>query len=557
MNPEAEWVSSIALPGAMDHGNGWVTFSIYAPGKRSVHLQAGFNGWEWRQHPLTERAPGYWVTARQLEPGVHAYRFVLDEVTVVCDPYAQSIRPADDPAEPPHARVHVGRPIYRWRHAHVQRPSLTGELIVYEMHIGDFSPEGTFGGVTDRLDYLEELGVNAIEFMPWYEAAPHDYWGYEPAFYFAPRAAYGTAEELMAMVDEAHGRGMVVILDIVLAHTAHEHPFNRMYPYEQSPWYGRSTGEPNQFGLPVIDYSKPPANGFVRDVLAYWMGVFRVDGFRFDYIAGIGSDDQGRGLPYLMHVAREIRPQAFFIGECLPENPGLVNPSGLSAVWHTRSRLALQALLLEGETTPYDWNRFADAVRAFDPATQDYARAEFMVNYVESHDDPRLFTSLRAAGFDPATAARKCMLAASILMTIPGEPMVFHGQEWGEDAPTERRLNRIDWARAASELHEPVLVHTRRMCRLRRARPSLRGPHYAVAVLDEGRRILAFHRRQGQADQAVVAVNFSGERHELAIPFPQPGPWHEAFSEEIVHVRQDVRRTLEPYSATVFLSGVS
>jgi len=156
MNPEAEWVASIALPGAMDHGNGWVTFSIYAPGKRSVHLQAGFNGWEWPQDPLTERAPGYWVTARQLESGVHAYRFVLDEEIVVCDPYAQSIRPADDPAEPPHARVHVGRPIYRWRHAHVQRPSLTGDLIVYELHIGDpgrahgVSRAGVGGGCADR-----------------------------------------------------------------------------------------------------------------------------------------------------------------------------------------------------------------------------------------------------------------------------------------------------------------------------------------------------------------------------------------------------------------------
>jgi 1,4-alpha-glucan branching enzyme len=350
---------------------------------------------------------------------------------------------------------------------------------------------------------------------------------------------------------------MAVILDIVLAHTAHEHPFNRMYPYEQSPWYGRGTGEPNQFGLPVIDYAKPPANGFVRDVLAYWMGVFRVDGFRFDYLSGIGSDDQGRGLPYLMNVAREIRPDAFFIGECLPENPGLVNPSGLSAVWHTRCRLALQSLLLEGETRPYAWDRFSEAVGAFDPGTQDYRSSEFMVNYVESHDDPRLFAALRAAGFDPATAARKCMLAAAVLLTVPGEPMLFHGQEWGEDAATERRRNPIDWGKAGRSPHADILEHTRRLGRLRRTRPSLRGPHYAVALLDDARRLLVFHRRRGQADQAVVALNFSGERHELAVAFPQPGPWHDALTLEIVQVRQEVRRALEPYSAAIYLSGVS
>ena len=92
---------------------------------------------------------------------------------------------------------------------------------------------------------------------------------------------------------------------------------------------------------------------------------------------------------------------------------------------------------------------------------------------------------------------------------------------------------------------------------MRRTRPSLRGPHYAAALLDDARRLLVFHRRRGQADQAVVALNFSGERHELAVPFPQPGPWHDALTLEIVHVRQEVPRVLEPYSGAIYLSGVS
>ncbi len=194
---------------------------------------------------------------------------------------------------------------------------------------------------------------------------------------------------------------------------------------------------------------------------------------------------------------------------------------------------------------------------AFDPSTQDYRSADFMVNYVESHDDPRLFTALRGAGFDASTAARKCSLAAAVLMTVPGEPMLFHGQEWGEDAATERRRNPIDWGKAGQAPHADILELTRRLGRLRRARPSLRGPHYTVALRDDGRRVLVFHRRRGQADQAVVALNFSGERHELAVPFPQPGPWHDALTGEIVHVRHDVPRTLEPYSAAIYLSGVS
>jgi 1,4-alpha-glucan branching enzyme len=84
---------------------------------------------------------------------------------------------------------------------------------------------------------------------------------------------------------------MAIILDIVLAHTANSHPFAQMYPHEESPWYGPGLGEQNQFGFPSLDYTKEATQTFTRDVQNYWLQVFHIDGLRYDYIHGIGSQD--------------------------------------------------------------------------------------------------------------------------------------------------------------------------------------------------------------------------------------------------------------------------
>lgn len=252
--------------------------------------------------------------------------------------------------------VRVGEASYSWEHDDWLRHRLR-DLIIYEMHFGDFTAEGTFASATEKLGHLADLGISAIELMPVYEAAPDDYWGYEPTFLLAPRRSYGSPDDLRRFVDAAHAQHMAVILDMVLAHTGHEHPFNRMYPYEHSPWYGSGLGEDNQYGLPTFNYLKEPTNFFVRDV--------------------------------------------------------------------------------------------------------------------ESHDDQRLQQVLQEAGFDDATILKKSMLAATILMTIPGEPMLYQGQEWGEASPARTEKNTINWQTAQTEPGEALLAHHQRMTRIRRSRSSM------------------------------------------------------------------------------------
>ncbi len=547
---------SRALPGAQDHGRGIVTFALYAPGKRCVHLVGSFNDWDASADAMEDRGGGFWVTHKQLPRGKCQYQFILDDGLVICDPYAQEIERLAGPDAPPRAVIDVSRPIYQWQHDGWQRPQLR-DLIIQEVHVGDFTPQGTLGGVHSRLDYLREMGINAIEFMPLYECSTNDYWGYEPAYFLALRRSFGMFEDLLTLVDEAHARGIAVILDLVLAHTGRQHPFHAMYPYEQSPWYGRSVGEQDQYGLPMLDFRKDATNSFVRDVQSYWLNVFHFDGFRYDYLAGIGADWQGRGLPYLMRTARDIRPEAYLIGECIPERPDLVNNSGIGCVWHTRTKLALEALLCEGKSNCGDWNDFATTVRAFDPATQDYMDATFMVNYLECHDDPRAVLEIQEAGFDRSVAMRKSALAATILMTLPGEPMLYQGQEWGEDAVKSLQINKIHWERLDDEDGHSLREHYRRMCHLRRGRASLRCQNFHYALVDANRKCIVYHRRLGMADQVVVAANFSRDSVKLAIPFPDAGMWHEFFSRLVMDIDPPLDWTLPPYSAVIFLSGVS
>ena len=133
-----------------------------------------------------------------------------------------------------------------------------------------------------------------------------------------------------------------MIVDIVLAHTSHAHPFNKLYKFEESPWYGHGIGGTNEFGLPTFDHHKEPVRTFCRDVQAYWFREFQADGIRYDYAINIGIDGQ-YGMPYLGKEARAVRSDAYLIGEYVPEDPKAVGLTEFNANWHGRFSYAMKA----------------------------------------------------------------------------------------------------------------------------------------------------------------------------------------------------------------------
>ncbi len=545
---------STPAPGATDHGQGRVTFALVAPGKQSVHLIGDFNDWDRQADPLQPTEEGLWSITKEFQPGRYTYQFAVEDGgIVICDPYARLLAEEAE-CDPPRAVIEVGGPVYAWRHDDWPRPAFN-DLVIYELHVGDFSPAGTFLGIIDRLDYLSDLGINALELMPIYEFRGSEYgWGYNPAYFFAVEKSYGQPDDLRRLIDEAHGRGMAVILDIVLAHTARVHPFNKLYLYEESPWYGLGLGEVNQFGFPQLDYTKEATRAFVRDVQAYWLREFHVDGLRYDYVHGIGyREDQG--LPFLVRAAREIRPEVYLIGEYSPEDPLAVNDSGLDGAWHVRSSYAFKALLGEGEYNGFRWENFEQALQFLDPWEQGYARAAAMVNFLESHDEERVIRDIRAAGIDGNGARYKSALGASVLLTMPGEPMLYHGQEWGE--ATERTLdpNPIHWDRLETEGGRGLFEHYRRLVHLRRDHPALRSENFSLDAVYPEQKAVVYHRWNDEGDEVVVAVNFSSAPQTLAIPFPRPGRWRGILREETFDVTERLSLQLDPSSAEIFVKA--
>ncbi len=541
--------TSLPWPGAQDSGQGRTSFTLYAPNKGRVSLIGDFNDWNRDADPLETIADGLWSVEKELDAGTVRYQFAVDDLTI-CDPYARAIEWQDD--GPPHALVETGRKPYRWRREDWARPTFN-DLILYELLVGDFSPEGTFRGVIDRLDHIADLGINAIQLMPVTQGVQGDHWGYQPAFYFAVKQEYGSGDELKELVDEAHGRGIAVLFDLVLAHSSGECPLSQLYLPSESPWYGpEGIGGKHEFGFPTFDHRKPPTQAFSRDVEGYWLREFRGDGFRYDYIKNIGVEG-GKGASFLVCKAREFLPDAYLIGEHLPEVPENINATDLNGSWHGMSSRGLKALLLETEIDGMNWNDLDTVAHMMDAGAFGYERATQMVNYLESHDEQRLMHELRGAGYPEDVALRKALLGIAFLMAMPGEPQIYMGGEWGED--TEKKLDRnpLHWEALETDLGRALADGYRRALRLRRDHPGLRTDNYEISRVDNERKVIAIHRWNEEGDDLMAVANFRGDAQEVPVPLPHGGRWRDCIADCEIEAQGETTYRMEGYSAALFV----
>jgi len=524
-----------------------------------VALVGSFNGWNADADVLAQVADGFWAVEKRLNPGTHYYQYLVDGVKI-CDPYAREVlwpQGGISNPDPPQAVLKIGGTPYQWRSDGWQRPAFR-DLIIYETHVADFTPEGTFAAMAAKLDYIKDLGVNAIEMMPVTEDTFDKEWGYQPTYFFAVNHDYGTADDLKRLIDEAHTRRLAVILDIVLAHTSPAHSFNKLYKFEESPWYGRGIGGTNEFGLPTFDHHKEPVRAFCRDVQAYWFKEFQADGIRYDYAINIGIDGQ-YGMPYLGKEARTVRSDAYLIGEYVPEDPKAVGLTEFNANWHGRFSYAMKAFLLQKEMNKYDWNQFDEAVRVFDPAREGYSAASHMVNYVESHDEFRLLYELRTAGIERTDARYRASLAGTLLMTAPGVPMLYHGQEFGEIAHLSRNERvPLRWELLSTLGGKGLFSHYLKVIALRNQHPGLRAEGYALVAVHKDEKWVVFRRWNEEGDEILVAANVSEHPHNVTIPFPRKGAWHDVIRDVRVEVANDgdsVVQELKGYEGAVFVKA--
>jgi 1,4-alpha-glucan branching enzyme len=509
--------------GAHDRGDGSVTFALWAPWKQSVHLIGDFNNWDRQADPLSVDESGLWWIEKQLERGTYGYQFVIDGDMTIGDPYARALRWAEGSPQP-HALLDVGAAPYQWNDGGFGIKPLN-QLVIYELHIGDFSPEGTFEGAMQRLDYLAELGVDAIELMPVQEFPGDRSWGYNPAYFFAAESAYGTAEQLKQLVDAAHQRGIGVILDMVFNHTASDSPLNMLYQYDNNPYFST---DGNPWGFPDFNLWADATKRLLKDIQDYWLTEFHVDGFRYDYVEGMRYDGVG-GMSYIAWAARQTKPYAYLIAEDIVADPSaVVRDTEIDASWHWQFTKVLRAQLREGEYQGNEYGDLESVLRVISFAGDGYGDNAQPVNYLESHDEERLiFEVMTNPAIDEAGATRKSMLGAIVLFTAQGVPMLYSGQEFGAHAPKTIDVSKLPWEYLDSDAGRTLRNHYASLAYLRHTQGALQTNNFKPLLIDPERNVIAFHRWNGSGSDVVVAINLSPADQRVAIDFPRAGVWHE------------------------------
>ncbi|MFM9926849.1 malto-oligosyltrehalose trehalohydrolase [Variovorax sp. H27-G14] len=442
--------------GATAHDAG-VSFALWAPSQDALRLEhrpAGRDDAPHALHPMTRDAEGW--HRLDLPGAAHGdgYRFMLPDGSSVPDP-ASRFNPDDVHG----ASVVVDPRRHAWTDA-AWRGRPWEEAVVYELHIGAFTAEGTFAAARERLAELAELGVTAIEVMPVADFPGRRNWGYDGVLQFAPDASYGTPEELKALVDAAHGLGLMVLLDVVYNHFGPEGNYLHGYCPEffndayRTPW-GAAINFDGQQSRTVRDF-------FVHNAL-YWIEEFRFDGLRMDAIHAIRDGSQ-------RHIVQEIR-DAVLAGPGRERQVHLVlendtnqasmlarDAQGLpvagTAQWNDDLHHAVH-VLTTGERDGYYADYADDPVRSLgralaegfiyqgqasafrhgelrgEPSTQLPSQA--FVSFLQTHDQVgnRAFGERIHALGDPV----RLRAAMACLLLSPHVPMLFMGDEFAASTP--------------------------------------------------------------------------------------------------------------------------
>jgi malto-oligosyltrehalose trehalohydrolase len=434
-----------------DHGPRWlprggVRFRVWAPGHTALALRIGAAP----ARPMKAARQGWHeVDVPDAEPGAR-YAFELADGTVLPDP-ASRFQPDDV-----HGWSELLAPSqYPWRVAWQGRP--WEEMVIYELHLGTFTTAGTFLAAIDKLDHLAELGVTAIELMPVADFAGARNWGYDGVYPYAPDSAYGRPDELRALVDAAHERGLAVLLDVVYNHFGPEGNYlPRIAPAfftqrHQTPWGAAINFDDAGSGL-VRDF-------FVQNAL-YWLREFRMDGLRLDAVHAIRDDSSTHLLDEIAgRVRREItdRPVHLILeNEENQTRPLLRERDGgvrrYTAQWNDDIHHVLHAVAT-GEGQGYyeeylgDTQLLAKAIaegfafqgqvmrfrgRARGAPSRALPPAAF-VSFLQNHDQVGNRAFGERIGQLADTDALRAVTAVYLL--APQIPMLFMGEEWNARQP--------------------------------------------------------------------------------------------------------------------------
>jgi maltooligosyltrehalose trehalohydrolase len=432
--------------GAEPQPGGGVSFRVWAPKRQCVEVVLDSK----KEVELQREPDGYFAgMLREARPG-DTYKFRLDGGEAYADP-ASRFQP-----EGPHGSSCVIDPaIFKWTDAAWRGAPLKGQVI-YEMHAGTFTHEGTWDAARRELPELAALGITAIELMPVNEFSGRFGWGYDGVGWFAPFHHYGTPDDLRRFIDDAHRVGLGVVLDVVYNHVGPDGNYLKQYSDDYfTDRYDNEWGEALNFDGP----DSAAVREFVCANAAYWADEFHIDGLRLDATQQI-FDASPETI--VCALAKSFRRAAgsrktFIVAENEPQHAKLARPSeqggdGLDGLWnddfhhslrvattgrgqayYTDYRGAPQELisavkhgfLFQGQL--YTWQKGVRGMPAWGMHP-----AQF-VNYIQNHD--QIANSGRGDRLLKNTSPGRYRAAAALLLLAPNTPMLFQGQEFGASSP--------------------------------------------------------------------------------------------------------------------------
>ncbi len=436
------------LPIGAEVEGGEVHFRVWAPDHESVTVV--FDGSAYAENDLDPEAGGYFSGAARVPVGT-AYRFKLGtEGDAYPDP-ASRFQP-----QGPHGPSEVVDPsLFRWTDKAWQGVPAHGQVL-YEMHIGTFTPEGTWAAAIGQLSALAELGITCLEVMPVADFPGKFGWGYDGVDFFAPTRLYGSPDDFRNFVDHAHALGLGVVLDVVYNHFGPD----GMYLKKFSDTY-LTDKHKNDWGQGVnFDAAE---NAAVREFFVanarYWIEEFHLDGFRFDATQALIDDSKEHILAEIARECRAAAPhkQIYLIAENEPQESRIVRTPadagyGLNALWnddfHHTTHVAVtghneayyhdyhgspqeiisaakRGYLFQGQR--YDWQGKRRGTFGFDlPPTA-------FVHYLQNHD--QVANSARGLRMHQLTSPGAYRAMSALLLLLPQTPLLFQGQEFAASSP--------------------------------------------------------------------------------------------------------------------------
>jgi hypothetical protein len=455
-------------PGITMIGDTAMLLALYAPNKNNVFVGGNFNNWTLDlnyQMQLSQDGNLWWLLIEDLEPGEdYFFQYLVDGQILIADPYSTLIlNSVDDPFIPEETFpdlpefpsetfgnvtwVQTTPTPYDWAVNDFEKPAKE-KLTVYELLIRDFVETHDYATLIDTLDYLQNMGINAIELMPVNEFEGNISWGYNPSFHMALDKYYGPINEFKRFIDTCHARGIAVIVDVVYNHAFSQSPLVQLYfdgrPTDENPWLNRDATHPFNVGFD-FNHEAEVTRDFVKRVMEYWLDEFRIDGFRFDLSKGFtqtnNPDNIGAWGAYDESRITILKDYADAVWSVTPD--AYVILEHFAAV-DEEKELSDYGMML--------WNNihgaYTNTGKGFGSSLNNVSYKNrgyndpHLVSYMESHDEERIMYSALQEGNqenpwhqvkDLEVALRRIELNSVFFYPVPGPKMLWQFGEYGYD----------------------------------------------------------------------------------------------------------------------------